>query len=675
MLTPGSSSLSAVLTGPIRRIRLRLPPVSLRASLVLAAVAFALIAALAFAGLIRSTQRLKSDSNRRAQSELAIAQAGDTLTLVLDLETGERGFVATGKQDFLQPWRQARGKLPAATARLRSLVTRDPALERIATQIETSASAYVRDWTNPVIELGLRNPSAARQRVATGEGMARVDAIRRMFVRFTSGERTLTLAHTAAANSAASSAIVFGIAGLAGTLVILGMLAFVLAGAVVRPLARIGVAADRIARGDLTVRVRPRGPRELEAIGMSFNAMAGSLEHGRHELLEARRRAEEASHAKSAFLSRMSHELRTPLNAIIGFGQLLELDVIDEQQRQSVDHILKAGRHLLELINEVLEISRIEAGELALSSEPVAIVHAVREALAMVAPLATNLELKLDVETNGLADDLHVFADRQRLSQVMLNLLSNAIKYNRRGGSVHVSFEQVGEARVRTAITDTGIGLEPGQLPRMFEPFERLGAESRAIDGTGLGLALSQRLVSAMGGTIEVVSEPGKGSTFTVELELAHAPRGGESTADPADGLEEMARRPDAMRHRVLYIEDNLSNLKLVERIVRRQPSVELMSAMQGTLGLDLAREHQPDLIVLDLHLPDMRGTEVLRRLKAEESTKQIPVVILSAEARSHEIDHLLALGAADYLTKPLDVRHFLSVIAANLDLAPEEIS
>jgi signal transduction histidine kinase/CheY-like chemotaxis protein len=383
---------------------------------------------------------------------------------------------------------------------------------------------------------------------------------------------------------------------------------------------------------------------------------------------EAKEAAERANRAKSEFLSRMSHELRTPLNAILGFGQLLELDDLTQRQTENVKYIMKGGRHLLELINEVLELSRIESGQLALSPEPVPLGETVTDALAMVQPLAAARDVRLNVDITAVGEDAHAHADRQRLKQVLLNLLSNAIKYNRPGGRVDLVVSNGSEGRVLISVADTGIGIAPEQLAGVFEPFERLGAEHGEIEGTGLGLALSKRLIEAMGGSITFESEPGKGTTFTLELAAAPAPRvHAVHNGQPHPVSEHLNGHHDDERRRILYIEDNLSNLTLVERILERDPTVELIPAMQAQLGLDLAREHRPELIMLDLHLPDMSGQEVLRRLKADRETAEIPVIVLSADASKGQIGRLMDSGASGYLTKPLDVQRFLELIDTTL--------
>jgi PAS domain S-box-containing protein len=380
-------------------------------------------------------------------------------------------------------------------------------------------------------------------------------------------------------------------------------------------------------------------------------------------LREARVAAETANQAKSEFLSRMSHELRTPMNSILGFAQVLEGGTLDDRQERCVQHILRAGRHLLQLINEVLEISRIEAGRHNLSLEPVRIASVLHEAVALARPMAA--QSRVAVEFRGdPPEDVFVRGDRQRLSQVMLNLLSNSIKYNRAGGWVRVRCDQVqgpdGTARLQLRVQDTGRGIAPERQKDLFTPFARLGAEDSGVEGTGLGLALSQRLAEAMGGRLELERSMGEGSTFLLEL---------QETASPLEQAEEAsaARRPAGTApHRaatLLYIEDNLANLSLVETILWERPSWKTIPALQGQIGVELAREHEPDLVLLDLHLPDIRGEEVLRRLREDDRTARIPVVVISADATPDTAERLLAAGAVAFMTKPLDVAEFLATL------------
>ncbi len=382
------------------------------------------------------------------------------------------------------------------------------------------------------------------------------------------------------------------------------------------------------------------------------------------EAEKSRKEAEKANYAKSDFLSRMSHELRTPMNAILGFGQVLEMDQLDANQRQSVEYILKAGEHLLKLINEVLDISRIEAGHLGLSPEPVSVREVLQEAMDMVRPLCVACGVRL-IDTG--VDDFYVRADRQRLKQVIINLLSNATKYNVMGGSITLSTFATAHGRIWIRVADTGGGIPEEKLERLFRPFDRLDAESTGIEGTGLGLALSQRLAEAMGGRIEVQSEVGRGTTFSVELARAADPMDGIDVQTAIQNLETQRNSLPENTFKVLYIEDNLSNLKLIETLVSRRPGIQLESAMDGRLGLEMARHNQPDLVLLDLHLPGMMGDEVLNRLKEDDATRRIPIIMMSADATVRQKNRLLAAGAREYLTKPIDVRRFLDVLDENL--------
>jgi PAS domain S-box-containing protein len=376
-------------------------------------------------------------------------------------------------------------------------------------------------------------------------------------------------------------------------------------------------------------------------------------------LREAKEEADRANHAKSDFLSRMSHELRTPLNSILGFGQLLDRQSPTETQRPRIRYILSAGRHLLNLINEVLDISRIEAGTLQLSVEPVCVEEAIGEALDLMRPIAAERTIAL-AATCSLDKTTYVLADRQRLKQVLLNLLSNAVKYTAVKGSVTVSFSDAGKGITRLSVRDTGAGIPVEKLARLFTPFDRLGAEQSAVEGTGLGLALCQRLVQAMNGSIGVNSTLGSGSTFWLDLPQATSPL---QTLAVSRGSSASEQQLAEESRRILYIEDNFSNVTLVDQMLAERPALELMTAMQGRVGLELARQHAPDLILLDLHLPDMPGWQVLAQLKADQLTREIPVVIISADATSPQIKRLLSAGAHAYLTKPIDIAEFFRVI------------
>lgn len=379
-----------------------------------------------------------------------------------------------------------------------------------------------------------------------------------------------------------------------------------------------------------------------------------ALEAARHE-------AETASAAKSLFLSRMSHELRTPLNAILGFAQLLEIERGPSRapERDSVGQILRAGRHLLGLIDEVLDIARIEAGKLALDMAPAALNPVIEEAVGLLLPHATSREVTVLVEP---ADLPPVLTDRRRLLQVLLNLLNNAIKYNCQGGSVVIKAEQR-EDRVRVSFTDTGIGIEPDQSVHLFQPFTRLGAAAARSEGTGLGLSLSRALIDAMGGAIGYSprTDGRAGACFWIELPAsAQSP---EVPKDPVCAAQGLPLRPH--RASILLIEDNLANAQLIEAVIARElPDARLLSAMQAGIGLDLALRHRPDLVLLDLHLPDRTGDWVLSQLQRE--LPGLPVILLTADALAAQ-DDWMGHGARAVLTKPIDLARLTEHLRAAL--------
>jgi PAS domain S-box-containing protein len=445
-------------------------------------------------------------------------------------------------------------------------------------------------------------------------------------------------------------------------------------------LARIAARPGMVLRLEYRFRHQDGSWRMLEAFGRTLlqDSVSGgivlnirdvtermlaerALEQAKVEADAARVAAERANRAKSEFLSRMSHELRTPMNSILGFAQLLDRAAIPNDQRRSVQHILKAGRHLLQLINEVLEIARIEAGRQNFSLEPVRLRGVLQEATGLVRPLAAQRNVEVD-DGPWANSDGFVQADRQRLVQVLLNLLSNAVKYNRPGGRVRLTCSppEPATGSVTIRVADTGRGIPADRQDQLFTPFSRLGAEQTEVEGTGLGLALSQRLTEAMGGKLALESSGSGGTVFRLDLFPAKDPMRGLEDVDttvPATGTIE---HPTAT---LLYIEDNLANLTLVESILLSRPNWTTIPALQGQLGVELAQEHRPDLILLDLHLPDISGEEVMRRLRADPRTASIPIVIISADATRDSQIRLYDAGADGYLTKPLDVGEFLATV------------
>jgi PAS domain S-box-containing protein len=390
-------------------------------------------------------------------------------------------------------------------------------------------------------------------------------------------------------------------------------------------------------------------------------------------LTNAKAAAEKANLAKSDFLSSMSHELRSPLNAILGFAQLMESDSPPPtpSQKASIEQILHAGWYLLELINEILDLAIIESGRLSLSLEPVSLVEVMLECQAMIEPQAQKRGISMTFPQFDIR--CFVMADRTRVKQVLINLLSNAIKYNQRGGTVVVSCTVITPERVRISVKDTGAGLPPEKLTQLFQSFNRLGQEASAEEGTGIGLVVSKRLVELMAGVIGVESTVGVGSVFWIELLLTPAP---QLPGGPAE-LTAVAQPevPSGARLRtLLYVEDNPANLKLVEQLIARRPDMRLLSARDGTLGIELARASQPEVILMDINLPGISGIEALKILREDPATAHIPIVALSANAIPRDIEKGLEAGFFRYLTKPIKVNEFMDTLSVALEFAEKGV-
>ena len=411
------------------------------------------------------------------------------------------------------------------------------------------------------------------------------------------------------------------------------------------------------------------------------------LQENNVELVSAKLVAEKANLAKSDFLSSMSHELRTPLNAILGFAQLLEIGTPAPSigQRRSIEHILQAGWYLLELINEILDLALIESGKLSLSTEPVSLADVLQECQVMIEPQARKRGIRVIFpgQQAGAAEAaVFVKADRTRLKQVLINLLSNAVKYNRLEGAVDVTLHavvadqaQTQPPRVRICVADTGEGLSPEKIAQLFQPFNRLGQEANAEEGTGIGLVVSKRLVELMHGRIGVDSTPGSGCAFWIELETLHTPLAYLSANPESFAVTNapVIADPSLPRQTLLYVEDNPANMLLVEQIIASRDNLELIGARDAISGIELARSRVPTLILMDINLPGMSGIEALAILLADAKTAHIPVIALSANAIPRDIEKGLEAGFFRYLTKPIKVSEFLETVDLALAFAAEK--
>lgn len=419
-----------------------------------------------------------------------------------------------------------------------------------------------------------------------------------------------------------------------------------------------------LCRGTVVARDGEGKPERM----IGIHSDIGKQKEAHAELEVARESAERANQAKSDFLSSMSHELRTPMNAIIGFAQMLEYDsTLNPDQLENVDEILKGGRHLLELINEVLDLAKIEAGRVDLSLESVDLTDLIEDCRQMIMPLATARRLAFDLD---ISQGAAVRADRFRLKQALLNLLSNAVKYNREAGSIRLSAHPVDDGRLRIAVADTGAGIPAERIAELFLPFNRLDAQYSEVEGTGIGLTITRQLVELMGGEVGVDSRVGAGTTFWIELPsetLETTDARAEATSASGTPLAGSPTR----EHLILCIDDNPVNLKLIAQMLGTRRNIHLITAHTPQLGIELALARRPELILLDINMPGMNGYQVLEIFKANESLKAIPVVAVTANALARDIERGRAAGFTEYLIKPLDLGEFLKTIDAHLSCRP----
>jgi PAS domain S-box-containing protein len=378
------------------------------------------------------------------------------------------------------------------------------------------------------------------------------------------------------------------------------------------------------------------------------------------ELREARRAAEAASAAKSEFLSSMSHELRTPLNAILGFAQLLQRDrkePLSDRHKERASQILKGGEHLLRLIDDILDLSRIEAGRVSISTEAVNVREVVDEVRTTLEPLASRAGIRLDVAE--MAPGLpNVAADRTRLAQIVMNFGSNALKYNRPGGTATIRVSLPGEGRVRVSVADTGVGIPVDKQDKLFQPFQRAGQEAGPIEGTGIGLVITKRLAELMGGRVGFQSSPGVGSEFWVELAIRKG-----AVAPVPTATEEQKRTALQTRRLVVYVEDNPANVTFMRDLLAEFEALELVTAPTAEMGIELARGRRPDVVIMDINLPGISGVEALRILREDPNTRDIPVIAMTAAAAEKERQRGLQLGFYRYLTKPVKVDELIAVL------------
>jgi signal transduction histidine kinase/AmiR/NasT family two-component response regulator len=601
-----------------------------------AKVTFATLGAIAALTVVFSFltyRELQSVADTRRDTFESIIGASNLLSELKDAETGQRGFALTGDEVFLEPYLAVRDTVLGHLTALRSLTSNGTAQSHLDAIVPLTTLRLAELAEN--IEMRRRHDvTRAIALVASGQGKRTMDAIRSDMANVVRIERDVLTQDEQVLKSKMRA--LFVIICAASVFTLLAPLLF-------------AYAMYRESQDRIKALVHLETLRLLEVQS------------------ELNRQLQLANLAKSDFLSSMSHELRTPLNAILGFAQLLEMDSPSPPQERSIGQILKAGWHLLALINEILDLSLIESGKMSLSLESVSLADVMLECQSMIEPQAQKRGIR--VAFPRFDTPIFVTADRMRIKQVLINLLSNAIKYNKVDGKVSVDCATDHDGRVRISVSDTGAGLTPDDLNHLFQPFNRLGQEGLAEEGTGVGLVVCKRLTELMGGDIGVESTVGKGSVFWIEFDLAVAPHSGAISGIPGVAARPNAR-PDAKLHTLLYVEDNPANLMLVEQLIERRPDFRLLTARDGQGGVEIARAARPAVILMDINLPGISGIDALKILAEDPTTAHIPVIALSASVMPRDIERGMEAGFVRYLTKPIKVPEFMDALDVALKIA-----
>jgi len=607
---------------------------------------------------VSSLRSLRESANLVEYTTEVKEQTSKLLTAIINIETGVRGYVIAGSEVYLEPMEKAMKEIPEQLKNLRNQIKDNPTQQNSLNKLEQLVEKRLAVAKQLYSIRKTKGFNAAILLFEDGEGKMLSDSIRAITSKMIDVEenRLMQIQLKAIKNRAAQTQTIV-IAGFLFQIFLFGLMFIV----VKRNSAKRKEAEEALLKLNENLHIEIE-ERQLAQV----------------ETQKAKAEAERANVAKSEFLSRMSHELRTPMNSILGFAQLMDMGELNPAHKKAVKQILKNGMHLLDLINEVLDIARIESGRLTISTEPVEISGIIKETIDIVHHLAEENHITIESDTST-TKGLFVKADHQRLKQVLLNLINNAVKYNHKDGLVKIeSVIQNNKLKlepsantIRICITDTGNGIVQEDIEKLFNPFERIGAERAETEGTGLGLAISKKLIEAMSGIIGVESEIGKGSTFWIELPWV------ESQKNHYERINELIKPEVEIIQNsgtILYIEDNLSNIQLVEEILEtHRTSISLITNMYGKNAVQFAIDYKPDLILLDLDLPDIHGREVIKLLQEEPRTSKIPVIILSADAMTKQIKQLMADGAKDYLIKPIDVVHFLKLVDAWIKKGSEE--
>jgi signal transduction histidine kinase len=634
------------MSGPLRVLRTWLAGSITRKSLasILLPLLLLVVAVVAIGQLEQQTARAENDVRRTLQ---VLSDLHEAHSLLAETAAAVRGYRLVERDAFLDPYRLAEPRLLALLDRLQREIA-DPQQARRMARVRPLFEEKMQGWRE-LLAPGI-TPEAEQRQLITGK--AKLDILRAELRRMREYEHAqLDLRTRTAQRLRYRNLVITQIAALLAGLGAIGAVAWLTSG-LARRARRLAADASRLGEGQ-ALEIGERGGDELGQVADRLAEASRLLAERAAETRRAREEAEAANHAKTEFLSRSSHELRTPLNAILGYAQVLSLDLEGREGHAHAQRIVSAGRHLLGLISELLDIAKIEAGHLDLAPQAVPVAAVIGEAAALVQPNAEARGVRLRVEAAGT---MAVRADPQRLRQVLVNLLSNAIKFNREHGDVTVVATRDG-GRVRISVRDQGPGVPAERRAKLFVPFERLGAERSAVEGTGIGLALSKRLIEAMEGAIGFDDAVGGGADVWVALPATAAPASAPETRRDAPVP------PAAAARRVLSVEDNPSNQALIETLLSRRPQVHLDHAETIAAAIERLATEVPHLVLLDLHLPDGRGEHLIARIRTDPRLASVPVVAITADATDATLAAAHAAGAAEVLTKPIDVARFYAML------------
>lgn len=634
------------MSGPLRALRTWLAGSITRKSLasILLPLLLLVVAVVAIGQLEQQTARAENDVRRTLQ---VLSDLHEAHSLLAETAAAVRGYRLVERDAFLDPYRLAEPRLLALLDRLQREIA-DPQQARRMARVRPLFEEKMQGWRE-LLAPGI-TPEAERRQLITGK--AKLDILRAELRRMREYEHAqLDLRTRTAQRLRYRNLVITQIAALLAGLGAIGAVAWLTSG-LARRARRLAADASRLGEGQ-ALEIGERGGDELGQVADRLAEASRLLAERAAETRRAREEAEAANHAKTEFLSRSSHELRTPLNAILGYAQVLSLDLEGREGHAHAQRIVSAGRHLLGLISELLDIAKIEAGHLDLAPQAVPVAAVIGEAAALVQPNAEARGVRLRIEAAGT---VAVRADPQRLRQVLVNLLSNAIKFNREHGEVTVVATHDGD-RVRISVRDQGPGVPAERRAKLFVPFERLGAERSAVEGTGIGLALSKRLIEAMEGAIGFDDAVGGGADVWVALPATAAP------ASAPETHRDVPPPPAAAARRVLSVEDNPSNQALIETLLSRRPQVHLDHAETIAAAIEMLAAGVPHLVLLDLHLPDGRGEHLIARIRTDPRLAGVPVVAITADATDATLAAAHAAGAAEVLTKPIDVARFYAML------------